>query len=63
MYVDGGSGWRPSPWQPPPRRPRISKRQERVILWLIVVNALLLLVAPVGGATVIQAVIAMSAGR
>jgi hypothetical protein len=30
-----------------------------VFLWLIAVNALLLLIAPVGGATIIHAVLAM----
>lgn len=56
MYAEGG--WKP-PWEPRPRRPRLVERQERVFLWLIVVNALLLLLAPIGGATVIHAVVAM----
>lgn len=59
MFVEGG-GWRPS-WEPPPRRPRLTRRQESVILWFIVLNALMLLIAPIGGATVIQAVIALLA--
>ena len=57
MFVEGG-GWRPS-WEPPPRRPRLTKRQERVLLWLVLINALLLLIAPIGGATIIEAVIAV----
>ena len=61
MFVDGG-GWGPS-WEPPPRRPRLTRQQERVILWFIVLNAFLLLVAPIGGATVIEAVIALLARR
>ena len=56
MYVE--EGWRP-PGEPPPREPRLTERQERVILWLIAVNALLLLIAPVGGATFVHAVLAM----
>jgi hypothetical protein len=56
MYVD--EGWRP-PGEPPPREPRPMERQERVFLWLIAVNALLLFIAPVGGATIIHAVLAM----
>jgi hypothetical protein len=40
-------------------RARPTERQERVFLWLIAVNALLLLIAPVGGATIIHAVLAM----
>ncbi len=62
MYLEtGGGGFRPSPWQPP-RRPRITKRQERTILWLVGVNALLLLVAPIGGVTIIEAVIKLFGG-
>lgn len=60
MYVEGG-GWRPS-WEPPPRRPRLTRRQERIILWFVALDVLLLLIAPIGGATVIQAVAALLAG-
>ncbi|ACL63123.1 conserved hypothetical protein (plasmid) [Methylobacterium nodulans ORS 2060] len=56
MYVEGG--WKPS-WEPPPRRPQLTERQERVFLWLIALNALLLLLAPIGGATIIHAVLAV----
>lgn len=56
MYVEGG--WKP-PWEPPRREPWLTKRQERVLIWLIAVNALLLLIAPIGGATVIQAILAI----
>ena len=56
MYAEGG--WEP-PQEPPPREPRPTKRQEMVFVWLIAVNALLLLVAPIGGATIIHAVLAM----
>ena len=56
MYVD--EAWRPH-GEPPPREPRPDKRQERVFLWLIAVNVLLLLIAPIGGATLVQAVLAV----
>ncbi|WP_407520804.1 hypothetical protein [Methylobacterium oryzisoli] len=56
MYVEGG--WKPA-WEPPPREPRLTKRQERVFLWLIVVNVVLLFVAPIGGTTIIHAVLAL----
>jgi hypothetical protein len=55
MYVD--EAWRPS--GEPPRELRPTERQERVFLWLIAVNALLLLIAPMAGATVIHAVLAV----
>ena len=40
MFVEGG--WRPS-WEPPPRppQPRLTGRQERMLIWIIVVNVLL----------------------
>lgn len=56
MYVEAGWG---RPEEPPPRAPRPTKRQERALLWIIGVNALLLLFAPIGGATIIHAVLAM----
>lgn len=55
MFVEGG--WK-QPEEPPPRRPRLTARQERVFLWIVAVNVLLLLVAPIGGATVIHAILA-----
>ncbi|MBX9932695.1 MAG: hypothetical protein K2Y56_14320 [Methylobacterium sp.] len=56
MYAEGG--WTP-PCEPQPRRPRLTERQERVLVWLIALNALLLFIAPIGGATVIQAFFAV----
>ena len=55
MFVD--VEWRPQ-GEPPPRKPRPNERQERVFVWLIAVNALLLLIAPMAGATIIHAVLA-----
>lgn len=56
MFLD--EAWRPQ-GEPPPREPRPNERQERVFLWIIGVNVLLLLIAPIGGATLIHAVLAM----
>jgi hypothetical protein len=56
MYVD--EAWRP-PGEPQPREPRPTERQERVFLWLIAVNLLLLFIAPVAGATIIHAILAV----
>ncbi|WP_187371480.1 hypothetical protein [Methylobacterium oryzihabitans] len=55
MYAEGG--WKPS-WEPPERRPRLTRRQELVFLWIIAINVVLLLMAPVGGATLIHAALA-----
>ena len=37
----------------------MTKREERMILWLVGLNAVFLFVAPIGGATLIQAVIGL----
>lgn len=55
MFVEGG--WKPTP-EPLPLRPTLTPRQERVVLWMLAVNALLLLIAPIGGATIVHAIIA-----
>ena len=60
MFVDFEKGWhRPGPWEP--RRPKvqITKRQERVIGWIVFINLMLLLVAPLGGSTLIIAILAL----
>lgn len=56
MYLD--QGWKP-PWEPPPRKPPLTKRQERWMVGIIAVNALMLVIAPIGGATVIHALLGM----
>lgn len=58
MYAEGG--WKP-PWEPPPEpeRRRLTKREESVVLWIIGANLLFVLLAPIGGATVVHAVRAM----
>ena len=54
MFVEGGGGWRPA-WEPPPRKPRLTRQQERRLLRLIGLFAMLWLIAPIGGATIIEA--------
>lgn len=41
----------------------MTKRQEKVLLWIIVFNALMLLVAPVGGVTIVQPLSALFAAH
>lgn len=63
MFVDFEDGRHlPGPWEP--RRPpgRLTKRQERLIGWLVGINLLLLLVAPLGGSSLVVAVIALLRG-
>jgi hypothetical protein len=47
--------WEPEPQPPSPPGPRrISVREERVLLWLVGLNLVLLFVAPIAGGSVIQ---------
>jgi hypothetical protein len=60
MYVDFRSDWPP----PEPRKPscptkRLSRRRESVLLYVIGFNLLMLVLAPLAGATVFDAVIAL----
>ena len=60
MFVD--EGWRPPrepAWEPPSRKPPMTKAQERAVVWIVGLNVVLLFVAPVGGASVIHALIAL----
>lgn len=63
MFVEGGGGWKPAPWQPPRRPRRMTEREESVLLWLVALNLVMLLVAPIGGATIVEAVVAAFSGR
>jgi hypothetical protein len=48
------------PWNPPPRRqPQLSKRNERMVLGLVGLNVLMLLLAPIAGATLLDVAIAL----
>ncbi|RYB01782.1 hypothetical protein [Lichenibacterium ramalinae] len=62
MFVDFQDQWRPGPWEPKRPPGRLTKRQERVIGWLVGINLLLLLVAPLGGSTLVAAFIALLGG-
>jgi hypothetical protein len=50
----------PPSWEPPPEpRPRLSAKEGRVLAWLVGGNAVMLLLAPLAGASLVQAVIAL----
>ncbi|UDL94047.1 MULTISPECIES: hypothetical protein [Lichenihabitans] len=60
MFVDFQNQFpHPGPWEPKPRKVRITKRQEKIVIWLIFFNLLMLLLAPVAGFTIFDAVIAL----
>ncbi len=60
MYLDEKNEWKA------PERPRhgrgLTDREERLILWLVGVNVVAMLIAPIGGASIIQALFAMIGG-
>jgi len=56
MFVDFRDQPPPPPWQPRRPTPRLTARQEKTLATIIGVNVLLLLVAPIGGATLFGAV-------
>ncbi|GGE09278.1 hypothetical protein GCM10011390_30460 [Aureimonas endophytica] len=50
--------WEP-PGGPPDRKPTISAREERMLLRLVVLGVILSLIAPIGGASLVQAIVAL----
>jgi hypothetical protein len=58
MYLGDPNQWMPPPADPP----RGGKGQERVLGWLIGLNLVLLLLAPIGGATLLQPLLAWLSG-
>ncbi|WP_281011170.1 hypothetical protein [Lichenibacterium minor] len=39
----------------------MTRKQERIILWLVGVNVLFLLIAPIGGVTIVQTLVSLLA--
>ena len=58
MFVDE-AGWGRQA-EPAPKR-MMTLRQERLVLRLVLANALLLLIAPIGGGTIIEGLVMMIA--
>jgi len=60
MFMDFGDQPPPPPWQPKQsdRRPALNAGQRKTLAIVVAMNLLLLLVAPIGGATLISALIA-----
>jgi hypothetical protein len=58
MFLDPHNQWLPPPEEPGPESRRLSPDQERTLMRLIGFNLLLLFVAPIGGATLLQPLIA-----
>ncbi|WP_167591848.1 hypothetical protein [Jiella endophytica] len=58
MFLDEKNEWSP----PEPGRRRLSERDETIILWSVGAFVVSLVIAPIGGASVIQAIYAVVAG-
>ena len=58
MFFDEAGWGRPS--EPAPRRV-MTPRQERIVLRLILANVLFMLIAPIGGGTVVEGIVALIA--
>ncbi|MFD1745426.1 hypothetical protein ACFSE1_08150 [Rhizobium helianthi] len=50
---------KPEPPRQEPARPNLTVRQQKLLAWIICFNVLLLLVAPIGGATAIQGILSL----
>ena len=60
MFLDtGGFGPGGTPENQPSRQRRLTVKEEKALFWILGVNIILLLVAPIGGATLIEAVISL----
>lgn len=63
MFVDFNDDRHPpGPWEPEPARGDLTQRQGRIIGWIIGLNLVMLLVAPLGGSSLIEALIALLRG-
>lgn len=63
MFVDNREPWPPpEPWRAPPPPRRLSRRGERVIGWIVLLNLLMLVFGPLAGATLFDAALAMLRG-
>jgi hypothetical protein len=58
MFMDFRDQTPPPRWEPPAApKPRLTRRQEKTLGWLVGLNLILLLVAPIAGASIITALL------
>lgn len=62
MFMDFRDQAPPPRWEPRPASPRLSPRGERWLGRLVMLNLVLLLLAPIGGATLIEALVVLWRG-
>jgi hypothetical protein len=64
MFLDVKDQWPPVPPPTPlpeTGKPRLDKRAERIVGLIVAINLGLLLLAPIAGSTVVQAIVALFA--
>ena len=62
MYLDEKNEWNPQkPARPTKRGNPLTEREETLILWVVGLNLAAILIAPIGGASVVEACIALFA--
>jgi hypothetical protein len=59
MFVDFRDQMPPPRWDPEPTPRRLTPRQRRTMELVVGFNIVMLLVAPLGGATILQAITAL----
>ncbi|WP_294263384.1 hypothetical protein [uncultured Sphingomonas sp.] len=64
MFVNFNGDWPPIPEQPapPPPKPRLDRKAEVRLGWVIALNLVMLVLGPLAGATVLHALIAAFSG-
>ncbi len=61
MYLDLQGYYRRQPEEPPrkPQYRQLSRREQKVLVWVLGLNLILALIAPIGGATVISGLLSL----
>lgn len=59
MFLDLNDQPHLPPWEPPREQPRLTARDEKVLLWAVSLFLLLLFFSPLAGVTLFDAVLAV----
>lgn len=64
MFVNFNADWPPMPEQPapPPPKPRLDRKAEVRLGWVIALNLVMLVLGPLAGATVLHGLFRLLAG-
>jgi len=62
MFVDYRNWRPPEPIEPAPQRPRLTRQQEKRLIWAVGLNLLMLFLGPLAGVTMFDALAALFGG-